>query len=469
MCFRRVLLFIVACTALGVDALPATPTPTAGAAFLAYEKADYAGAAAIFAQVLEDSRHQLGRDEAEYGLALSLKKAGFALASLRAFEALLSRGSSNPYFVRALEGLVEAGEEANGGLLVSQLLERFYDPKAAAWRSLQPKHVQRIYYWLALRAFRAGKVEDARRFAQKVEAGHEEHGRAQYLLGATQKNLGDARKNFAAAEESSDAQLRSMGRLALARLDYEEGLALTESDPRRAALLQQAIAQYETVPRFSAHWSAALLEMAWAYSALKDEGRALGLLQAFEHPALERSLSVHAELLRAHDFWRNCQWGEVNQTLLRLKEKSPAAQRNEKALQVFASLLKQLESEEALARASKALAQTTLLGDMLASYARWKQDVRVGAERSDAQAAKHRASEREWALVQAELISFETKVAEAKWLGKGRSLAGHPDLNGVAARVLQEGQTFWHGGNDEQWLDELGYLRYAMRSQCDER
>jgi tetratricopeptide (TPR) repeat protein len=305
-------------------------------AISAFKKQDYEVAAAQFYAVLRFSEKGEEGDiaEAQYGLAKSFEKLGLPLAALKYYEDIAKVGSNHPHFDKAVEGLVNVGEQLDDDLKTPQILDSIYsNENAPALQKMNPEILQRVHYVLGRYAFNRANFKDAKEFLGTVKPGNPSYPYAQYMVGLVQLGVGrgdnyapkydKAIDNFEKARDAvpKDAtdpkllDLKDLASLALARTYYEQAYQLDDGGPKREDGLRRAQLEFTKVPRFSDNWAQALFERAWAHTVSgkgNDYGRALGALHSLKAPYFEDEFYPESNILQAIIYYYNCQWDRVN-------------------------------------------------------------------------------------------------------------------------------------------------------------
>ena len=109
------------------------PAQNIDKAITAFKKGDYEVSAAQFYAVLRfESEEQGNFAEAQYGLAKSFEKLGLPLAALKYYEDIVKVGNDHPHFDKAVEGLIDVGEQLNDDLKTPQILDAIYTQRERA-------------------------------------------------------------------------------------------------------------------------------------------------------------------------------------------------------------------------------------------------------------------------------------------------------------------------------------------------
>lgn len=496
-------------------------------AIKAYKKKSYEESAARFYEVLRFSEDDADTAEAQYGLASSLDRMDMPFAAFIYYQSIVESGAEHPYFTKALEGLVDTGTELNDELKMPEVLDSMYERNINALRKMNKGLVQRIHFVIGKRLFRAGNAYDAENFLKTVKEGNEVYPDAQYLLGLLYLQVGVPGAQEPGYAQAADAfnvvlesiptdhadearlRLRDLALLALARTYYEEAYARDDEDPKRKLGMQRAISLYRQVPRFSGAWSDALFERGWAHTVATEYGKGLGALHSLNSPFFENSFFPEADILTAIIYWYNCQWDRANETIVASREKyepmieelGALLQENfddeewymllkrslddkvkdgprlprKVALKItahprykkFQTYLSQIERERKVFKRSKIFAkgeigrelgaQSTEARDKFAAFMGLWIKRQVAQIRSDVDGV----------VTRAQLISLETKTAEARWLEAGRQIENRIRRRLPRPFVPDDTFQFWWF-RDEFWVDEVGYFEYSVKTECFE-
>jgi len=316
----------------------------------AYKAKDYAEAAVRFFEVLRFDTAEGNVVEAEYGMAQSLLKLELPLPAIRYFENIIGAGPTHPYYLKAFEGMLEAGEMLDDDLIVPAILDKKY---SSALSKLTPDVLQRVHYMLGERLFKLQKRGESLEFLKTVKIENSAYPKAQYLigmlfLGTSAGGRADYEKAIEAFENVRKAitlasadpprrNLRELATLALARSYYEMGAQYPtedEKDPtkpngEKQRLLRKSIDLYQEIPRFSPNWGEAMYERAWAHTVVpvagknakgepivsQEFGKALGALHTIHAPYFASGYWPESYILQSIVYYYNCHFDRVYKTL----------------------------------------------------------------------------------------------------------------------------------------------------------
>lgn len=495
-----------------------------------FKGGDYETAAAGFYSVLRLSEDQGEVVESQYGLARSFEKLGLNLAALKYWTDIAEAGNEHPYFEKAIEGLVNVGEALDDDLNVPKTLNKVYNgPNIATIEKMNPEVLQRVYFHVGRYVYNQQNFKEARKMFKTVKEGNPAYPGAQYMLGLLRLGVGqpdrpppkfkEAVEHFenarkAIPKETANpklVELRDLSTLALARLYYEQAYELEDGDPKRTEGLQLSKLEFQKVPRFSAGWSEALFERAWAHTVNNEYGRALGALHSLSAPYFQDQFYPEAKVLQAIIYYYNCQWDRVNTILEETKTAyEPMSERMTKLAESnlefdewypllqksmeqsessddaallprrvafaiasdpkFAKMerfLKEIDREQKVFEKNRTFAKsdmgTTLVEDFDANRQGYlgvmgkflkSKVISLAAELSDI-------------TTRASLIALETKTAEADWLEQGRSITNEARKRLPRPFIPDDSFQFWWFRN-EYWIDELGYYEFTIKTECFE-
>src|SRR5690606_20109321 len=120
------------------------------------------------------------RAKAEFYLGQTLEKMGLAQSALYTYANILKEGPAHPFYVQAVEGIVDVSETLDDDLFVPSLFDKEYNDE---FQRLRPEYLQKINYMVGMVSYRAGRLEDAEMFLGVVPAESSYYARARYLLG----------------------------------------------------------------------------------------------------------------------------------------------------------------------------------------------------------------------------------------------------------------------------------------------
>jgi hypothetical protein len=405
------------------------------------------------------------------------------------YAAVLREGRASPHFLEAASGAAAAAEDLGDETIAPNVFDRVYGDDLS---KLPPERLARIHSWLALLGYRAGRYEDAAKFAARVPAESSAFPQAAYVKGLLQQRADPEKAvetfRALAAMPRAGSDLRELAALALGRTLY----AL-----RR---YPEASAAYATLPRFSRHWDEALFEGAYADLRSGDPGGALGKLHSLHSPHLRDEFVPESLNLTAILFQQRCLYPRVRAAMEQLdREYLPMRDQAKKLLQGGAaveeywrmlspadprlppamkqhlaknervasmvSYLGRLEREDARIRGTPSFAGG-LRDELLENVARQKELVqRIGGKFVQGRLADmaHLIDVLEG---DRELIAFEATKGEKEML-EGRFDAAAQLASQRLARppMPQTGHEYWPF-DGEYWPDEIGYYRYTVKDAC---
>ncbi len=287
-------------------------------ALSAFNSGDHSAAAQRFFELSESTGDPETQKKSEYYLAQSFLKAGLPTTALVQYASIVNAGKSHPFYLKAVEGLVDVQALLDDQNLVPSLINNSYDQ--AEWAKLPAEVQNRVNFLIGNIARRRAKFEEARTFLEAVPKESAVHAQARYLLGVVladprypgRENPDTARElNRAAAsafeevvalKDLKQANLRNAQELALlgmGRLYYGTGE------------FQKAVDAYERIPRFSRYWDVALFENGFARFQNEDYGGALGTLQALYSPQFAGAFQPESRVLTATVYYFTCLYDEA--------------------------------------------------------------------------------------------------------------------------------------------------------------
>src|SRR5215469_1370408 len=141
----------------------------------AFNAGDYDSAAEIFFSLTEQSRDSEIRPRAEYYLAQSLGRRGLPVSALVDYAAILKSGKTHPFYLKAVEALVNLQERLKDQYIIPNLLNNYFSEE---WKALAPEALARIQFFVAGIQIRRGNLEQARRLLLAVSPSSEIYPRA---------------------------------------------------------------------------------------------------------------------------------------------------------------------------------------------------------------------------------------------------------------------------------------------------
>lgn len=496
-------------------------------ALSAYKANDFPEAAARFYEVLKFDSDEGNQAEAEYGLAQSFQKMGLHLPAIRYYENIIQSGNSHTYFFRAFESILDSADAIEDDRLVPQILDRNYDKRLA---KLESGILQRIHYTLGELAYRQSHAKDARDFLKTVKPGNKTYAKAQYLLALMKLGMGQKSKNLepdregalvhfqnilkeipAGASQPEVARLRVLATFGVARVSYEEAARMEEDDPKRKEKLADAMAAYDDVERLGPDWAQAMFEKAYTNFQLNEYGQALGNMHTLTSPSMTDHYQPELHVLRSLVYYFSCHYDRVYKVLTSFEEeyrpmldalkKVNAEERD--ADFWYELMAKSVEQAQAgnnatdlvPARISLALARdeqwrkhhgsvveterqlkkvksTGALSDgplgeelvQMLEDAR-KNFVKIAGKYAQ-RASKAQEDQLQGFINQGTLVRLETQSAEQGWLEAGRKLQAGVIRRRLPRPFIPDDTYIYWSWRDEYWADEVGFYRYAIKSEC---
>ncbi|MEZ0312594.1 MAG: tetratricopeptide repeat protein [Myxococcota bacterium] len=464
----------------------------------AYEGGQYAEAAAQFYEVLARDTVEDKRDTAEVYLADCLKRLGLYVPAYFYYRDLFEAGPKNRFYLAAIAGLLDVRDALHDHLYVAIALDEHYDPQA--FGQLDKAQAERVNFIIGELSFRQRKYTEAQRFLEAVTPESVEYSKARYLLGVLAARAGDnqrARGHFMAvrghvkadSKNSSASRERDLALIAAARSSY----ALGE--------YAEASKLYEEVPRASEQWFTAIYETSWAHFRDNDFGRAMGDVESVLSPYFARRHVPEVWVVRATTYFVNCQWDRVRATYdVYRRTYEPMTAELERYLggeRAPATYYRDILAEGAKLYAPE-LAREVRRGQRfkdfhfelqhmawesraIAGIAAWGnqrigRDLRriIDEQRGELEAAlgRHVVAQLRYLqdnlknfTTQMRILDFEVADAERNWLEQGREILKNRRGRLPRPEIPSDAWQHW-SQRKEVWLDELGYYRHTLRSEC---
>jgi tetratricopeptide (TPR) repeat protein len=477
-------------------------------ALAAFNARNLDGAAPLFFELSSNAMDSDVRARSEYYLAQTFARKGMPVSALVTYTRIVNAGPSHPSYLQAVEGLVDVQQQLNEQNLVPNILDKAYTPEVRdRWVKLPKEVLARVNYMVGTIRQRRGQFEEARTLLEAVPSDSRVYARARYLLGVV---LADPRFPGRPAEaETLDAAALAAFRSAL----DAKGEQIAHGEVKQLALLglgrlhygrheyPQAIAAYESVPRYARFWDQSLFENGFARFQNEDFGGALGSLQALHAPQFEGAFQPESWILKATVYYYSCLFDEVKTTLAAFdqlyepmaKQLEPftgedlellsaynlvAAEnrrlpgpvylwiRNNERIRDVMRMIDQVDAEKRLVNELSTWRGTGLVPDTVGSL----EEVRGTLLRIGGTFAKSRLQEAAQNLRtfsdQAEIIRVQTALDEKDLL-----------LVGVDQKALLKSQSIYRPKmpgaawnywkfQGEFWRDEIGYYQYTLKRGC---
>ena len=469
-------------------------------ATIAFNEGDYVDAAATFFDAIAAYRRRPDlRAKAEYYVGRSLYKAGYLLPAYQFYGELVNEGESHPFFLKAVEGLIEVAIAIGDDTLIPEIIDRKY---GETFRRLKPEVLNTANYMVGMIAQRRGDFATAKDYLEGVRQDAAVFPKARYLLAimAVKKAADDnaerydeAIKHFSTIErlyktatEPSHRKLRRLALLGLARAYYSQGDFAT------------SIEYYEQVPRFSDDWYDAMFESGWAYFQEAKFGRTLGMVHAIQSPYFDDRYRSESFVLKATTYFQVCHFDRARKALNSFYD-------------IYRPMVEQIRPWLSDGHSDAELVDLVVNGDRrfpvelqlhLARNPRFRKflaqvqevDVELQSARRQLQAGEFkrqlvallsvqreqrvaltgrlvRAQLRREArllgnlLNQADLIALETTSAERKMLAAGKDITKGPRAKGPRPIIPDATYQYW-AFQGEYWIDELGYYEHSIKDEC---
>lgn len=497
--FRPLVVFLAA-----LLALPAAAQDLGlyNRALSAFNSGDYEASAQAFFEVNTTTTEPDLRQKSEYYLASSFQKRGLPSAAFVYFATIVKAGKAHPFYLKSVEGLVNAQDQLDDQYLIPNFLNSNYSDE---WATLPVEVLARINYLIAGISWRRGKFDEAREFLMAVPKESTVYAKAQYLLGIVLidprfpggSQTRDAVKAFTTVIEEGNAaqkdlqQTKYLATLGLGRAYYGVGE------------YQKATQQYESVPRFSKYWDEALFENGFARFQNDDMGGALGSLQALHAPQFIGAFQPESWILKATVYYFSCLYAEAKSALaafdelylpmaeqlkplVEVESKDPEVyfrlidadetnklprpvlnwvRANERMLGVF-SVLKEIDQEKKTIDSIQSW-KASKLGPDVVGYLDQNRATLVKIAGTFARNRLEEAYRNVKGFAdQAEIIRFETSKQEKELAEAGVNQAALLKQQTLfRPRTPAEHWNYWRF-QGEFWRDEIGYYQYTLKTGC---
>lgn len=500
------LIVAAALAAPSVSVAQADLTP----AIQAYNANQFDRAALYLHDFIAQSGATADRAKAEFYLGQTLQKMGLNQSALYTFANILKEGPAHPFYVQAVEGIVEVAEVLEDDLFVPSLFDKEYNDE---FQRLRPENLQKINYMVGVVSYRAGRLEDAEAFLGVVPPTSTYFARARYLLGIVAIAKGQQSGNLEGASQEALgyfnevltlqnrqdrpyvelAELRDLSRLGMARTYYGLGD------------YTNAVKYYEEVPRFSPYWDQALFENGWARFFDDDYGGALGTLQALHAPQFAGAFQPESWTLKSTIYYVACLYDEANDALniyaqnyttipdrvqplldesrelnfywsliadpkqrTRLPRSVYTYLANNKRVKGFRAYINKLEAERRALQSAGPLRNSPLQTEMLEVIQQQQNILENVAGRFIRSRLDDAVGTIRHFDAQAEIIKFETAKAEKERLERGSAFEDRLASQKLERPVIPaEDWEYWNFQN-EFWLDEIGYYQFTLKNACAE-
>lgn len=480
-------------------------------AIQAYNAGQYDRAAVYLHEFIAQSRADANRAKAEFYLGQTLEKMGLFQSALYTYVNISREGPAHPFYVQAVEGIVDVSEKLDDDLFVPSLFDKEYNDE---FQRLRPAYLQKINYMVGMVSHRAGRLDDAEAFLGVVPPESSYYARARYLLGLVaiargqqQGNLDEASrtalgyfneilslKNTLELQYADLDDLRDLARLAMARTYYGLGE------------YARAVQYYEAVPRFSRYWDQALFENGWARFFNDDPGGALGTLQALHAPQFAGAFSPESWTLKATIYYTACLYDEANDALEHYAQNyttipprvqplldegrelsyywklvSDPAERNKLPRSVYNYLaannrvrgfnryVAQLDREREVLSTNPVFRNKPIQAELLQVVEQQRNILEnVAGKFIQGRLADAVAQVRHFDA-QAEIIKFETAKAEKERLERGSAYQSRLASQSLLRPVIPaEDWEYWNF-QGEFWIDEIGYYQFTLKNACEQQ
>lgn len=447
------------------------------------------------------------RLKAEYYLAQSVRKMGLERSSAFYYQAVMNQGPNHPYYLKAIENLVDITEKIGDDLFLPTAIDREYNSEFA---KLPPETLYKINYLVGLVKFRREQAADALAFLGAVPRESSYYPKALYLQGIIKTFQGREGGEQALEDYKTIISLKNTPELTYWELGNTKQLAILALARTYYTLGDYAKSKhwYDQIPRYSTYWDVALFENGWASFMAEDVGSAMGSLHSLHAPQFSGSFQPEALILKATVYFTACLYDETKKELATFdqrykpmaavvkqiveahpedtdlpvflalvatpdgqSEKLPVAVRNllldNQRIQSLIRYLKILDGELSKVGGLGIWKGSALQKELMANLdSQREQNVLVTGRFIRSRLGKL-VDEVSNFDGQAEILRFETSKAEKEMLEAGvdpeTRLKGQQLL-----RPAMPGDTWEYWSFDgEWWVDELGYYKYTLKSACE--
>ncbi|MBC7793967.1 MAG: hypothetical protein H7Z43_09675 [Clostridia bacterium] len=464
----------------------------------AYESGELSEAAVYFYDVLSRDNVEDRRDTAEIYLADALKRLGLHVPAYFYYRDIFEAGPVNRFYVSSIAGLLDVRDALRDHLYVPVAISEHFD--ANAFANLDRVQTDQINYMVGELSFRQREYGEAQKLLESVSAQSIDYLKARYLLGVLSARDGDnlGAKNYFLAVQNAPKirdndpvadRERNLALVAAARVSYASGD------------YNGALDLYESVPRETDAWFTSIYESAWAYFRTGDYGRALGAVESSFSPYFAKHHVPEAYVVRATTFFVNCQWDRVRTTYATYnaryepmrkqhgvylgQERAPATYFRDVvadgAGRYDAVLAREVRRSQRFKDFNFAFEHMRWEVDVVARNPTWGSQ-RLGRDlshiieeqRSELENAlgryvlaqlKYAGENLENFSTQMRILDFEVTDAERQWLEQGREILKENRKRLPRPEIPSDAWQHW-SKNSEIWLDEVGYYRHTIRSEC---
>jgi tetratricopeptide (TPR) repeat protein len=470
----------------------------------AFNAADYDTATRIFFELEQNADNGDVRAKSQFYVADSFLRKGLPISALIYFANIVKDGAKNPFYLKAVEGMVNVQKVLGDEYLIPSTLDHDYND---AWATLPPEVLARINYLVGMVDLRRKKFDEAKTFLESVGSETDVYGKAQYLLGVTLTDPlypGGAKNEAAVKAFEHVVGLQAGG--ATRQADFQQTRELSMISIGRTYYgmqqYQKSTEWYERVPRFSKYWDVALFENGWARYQNDDLGGALGSLQSLHAPQFTAAFQPESWTLKATVYYYSCLFAEAKAALksfddiyLPIQEqlkplvagaakdndfyyglvstdsdKIPRAVllwvHNNERLQGVVRMIKQIDAEKALLEANEAW-RPAKIAPTMTTFLDSNRAILTKVAGQNAKVLLTQAYNGIKGFADnAEIIRFETSKAEKEIFEAGvdqKKVLAQKALYRPA--VPAENWNYWKF-QGEFWIDEIGYYQYTLKKGC---
>ncbi len=486
-----------------------------------YAAGNYAAASLKYYKVVSQMAGSRWHPTAEYQLGKCLYRMGLYHAALDYFTRIIQAGSAHKRFRSSLSWVILISRKLNNESMFLGKLTRFKPSDFPRKYRDELFYLLGKHYYKNLRLPRARRLKLAMRLLRQVSTRHPKfYARAQYIIAIIYDEAQDPnnaarafRRSIASARRIKNKKMQKnimeLGVIGLARIHYA------------AKHFRSAIGYYRLIERNSRRWLDVLFERAWAHLQLGEFGYTLGLLHTLSSPYFKNEYFPEAGILKAISFFSRCRYHETKKIarqyqrrykplvetinaflransnplnmfkrLQQLKNQDETTGLDDDSSgQMFQRILKLVFKSKSIQLNYSYIAEITReLQVINQSHAAWRQSSLAAKLRSSlkrermnkallvgklAQARLRKAKLEVQRLIGESLkILYETLNSEKEVLRRSSQQRGSFSMRtdkkikrfyiSVAA---PDDYAYWPF-QGEYWIDELGYYRYRLRSEC---
>ena len=486
-----------------------------------YSSGNYAAASLKYFRVVSQMSGSRWHPTAEYQLGKCLYRMGLYHAALDYFTKIIQAGSAHKRFRSSLSWVILISRRLKNESMFLGKLRRF---KPA---DFPRKYRDELFYLLGKHYYknkklgRARRLKLAMRLLRQVQPRRPKfYARAQYIIAIIYDEARDAnnaarafRRAIASARRIKNKKMQKnimeLGVIGLARIHYG------------AKHFRAAIGYYRLIERNSKRWLDVLFERAWAHLRRGQFGHTLGLLHTLNSPYFRNEYFPEIGILQSVSFFSRCRYSETKKIIKKYQRRykplantiSAFLRANKTPLNMF-KRLQQLKNQEettglddnpsdqmfqrlvklvfknknirltysyideitrelsVISQSNVTWRQSSLASTLLRSLKKERMAKAVLVGKLAQMRLRASYSEVSRLIGEALKILYETLNAEKDLLQKSASQRGSFSMRTSRKQkrtlitvAAPEDYVFWPF-QGEYWVDELGYYRYRVRSEC---